>query len=186
MEINYSELQIVGYANVLRDDMLPSIVAPIFKTKDGPLLFILPPLTTYGGVVVGIETRDQKMVWNDQNTRIEEIEPLIDHELWIDTDRKVHYEPIPVARLNLDKIGDEALEKAKHWLNIGNFIVSLHNTNAANVAYSGLKMEPFAITVVIARIMKDIKQEKLSTKLAEGLGTSQEFFELVASYSKTG
>src|ERR1017187_2434817 len=40
---NVDELEFVGYANVLNDDMLPSVVPPVFRLRSDTKRVLLPP-----------------------------------------------------------------------------------------------------------------------------------------------
>ena len=46
---NVDELEIVGYANVLNDDMLPSVVPPVFRLRSDTKRVLLPPYSFNAG-----------------------------------------------------------------------------------------------------------------------------------------
>ena len=47
--LNVNELDIVGYANVLKENMLPTVVPPVFRLKADPQRAFVPPYSFNAG-----------------------------------------------------------------------------------------------------------------------------------------
>jgi hypothetical protein len=117
--LDVSLLEIIGYANVLPQSALPSIVAPVFRRKENPDSILVPPYSFIGGQFLCKATEITPYEFDSLEGRSEltrlqpPIQAQIQHELWVDLYGRYHYQPRPQTRRNLDRIAQEELEKAE-------------------------------------------------------------------------
>ncbi len=95
---NLTDLEIVGYSDVLTDDLVPRIVPPIFRLRADPGRLVIPPFRLVDdhveGGIEGDESDLDRFVGNEQATRIQQpIQARPKHHLWIDEHFKPQYEP---------------------------------------------------------------------------------------------
>jgi len=93
-----TDLEIVGYATVLKDTMAPSVVPPVFCVKAEPSRILFPPYTFSGGFVwnaaAGNEHDLRKLADDGEITQFAEAFPSQpDFDLWVDQGMVPHYEP---------------------------------------------------------------------------------------------
>lgn len=92
-----SELEIVGYADVLSKDMVPFIVPPVFRFKDSEKA-LLPPFDLVGAYVVdGVPSHISELQRLEEQRRITLLDTVIhaeaEHQLWLDEAMNPQYEP---------------------------------------------------------------------------------------------
>ena len=115
----WARLKLVGYANSLKDSMLPSVEAPVFQIE-GTEDFMVPPAK---GTELGFEgyiidrAVYRELVLDERITEIPvHFEARPKHCLWIDEKRNVHYEPVELASKNLDELAESYLKKGRRLL----------------------------------------------------------------------
>jgi hypothetical protein len=52
--IPIEDLDVIGYADTLPQELLPRLVAPVFRRRSNPKQIVLPPFKFYEGMVVGL------------------------------------------------------------------------------------------------------------------------------------
>ena len=118
------ELEIVGYADVLDETVLPSVVPPVFRFKANPDRIFLPPYSFNAGYLCNAtevpaaeleELRDAEEV-----TLFEGVLPARNEfELWVDQSYWHHYQPFDEVRRELGGIADDAIDQAAAALREG-------------------------------------------------------------------
>src|ERR1039458_3440709 len=180
-------LEIVGYANVLLDSMLPSIVPPVFRLKGNPDEVFVPPYVFNAGYLcnaTALSGSELKALEQNQEITPFEGEPLAaqrDFELWLDQTRDRHYEPRTQAHATLLALAKDHIHKAEQALKEGKTADAERLSGVASCADDRL-VEPLAIKAALRRLRKDTTGEKLITKLAAARMTEGVFRKLVDFY----
>ena len=176
---NINDLEIVGFANVLADWMLPCIVPPVFRLKSDVNRVFLPPYHMNGDFlydateVPGSEAAE--LAGNQEITLSNE--PLAAHpdfELWVDVTSKIHYEPIAEAELKLQDIYTASMIKAEQALEAGNLEDAERYVNIAASA-DDRKVDPFALKTAIRTIQEHKAGAELMAHLAGRFITPEGF-----------
>jgi hypothetical protein len=180
-------LEIVGYANVLLDSMLPSIVPPVFRLKGNPDKVFVPPYVFNAGHLcnaTALSASELKALEQNQEITPFDGEPLAaqrEFELWLDQARHRHYEPRAQAHATLLALAKENIQKAEQALKDGKTADAERLSGIASCADDRL-VEPLAIKAALRRLMKDTTGEGLMTKLAASKMTEAVFRRLVDFY----
>ena len=183
---NINDLEIVGFANVLADWMLPCIVPPVFRRKSDANRVFLPPYHMNGDFLYNatevpwceaeeLGGNQEITLWN---------EPLSAHpdfELWVDLTSKIHYEPIAEAEIKLGKIYDESLIKAEQALEERKLEDAERYVNIAASA-DDRKVDPFALKAAIRMIQADKAGAELMAHIATRLIAPAGFEAVSESY----
>ncbi|MGA2594954.1 MAG: hypothetical protein ABSH32_34080 [Bryobacteraceae bacterium] len=167
---NVDDLEVVGYANVLKSDMLPSVVPPVFRLKSSAERALLPPYSFNAGFLCNATEAPQSEL---EALRDSNDITLFDHafparggfELWIDRAFHWHYQPRDEAGGELSRIAAEAIENATEALRQGNLEEAERLTSVATSA-NDKRLEPLAIKAAIRRIQGDTAGERLMAELA--------------------
>ena len=164
-------LEIVGYANVLLDSMLPSVVPPVFRLKGNPDEAFVPPYVFNAGYLcnaTALSASELKALEQNQEITLFDGEPLAaqrDFELWLDQARHRHYEPRTQAHATLLALAKDHIQKAEQALKEGKTADAERFSGVALCADDRL-VEPLAIKAALRRLRKDATGEGLMTKLA--------------------
>jgi len=154
--MDLDDLEIVGYAEVLNERLVPHVVPPIYRRRDdrGKLLF--PPFRLAGDVVVGgmAGTREDLSHFIADG-RATDIDPPIraqaDHELWIDQGMRPRYEPFDAADGHLREIATGALNRARQLLIKKDLAGAEREADMAMAADDRLA-DPFALKAAVAKL----------------------------------
>ena len=180
-------LEIVGYANVLLDSMLPSIVPPVFRLKGNPDEVFVPPYVFNAGYLcnaTALSGSELKALEQNQEITPFDGEPVAaqrDFELWLDQARHLHYEPRTQAHATLLALAKDHIQKAEQALKDGKTADAERLSGVASCADDRL-VEPLAIKAALRRLRKDTTGEGLMTKLAASKMTEAVFRRLVDFY----
>ena len=185
---NVEDLQVAGYANVLSQNMLPWIVAPIFRWKADPDRYILPPfyLDAAGTVRNGAEVDTKELADLQAAEEITLFAPDAvfnaqqNFELWIDQNFVPHYEPAGVARRKLREIGQQYDLLAQAALRAGNLEQADEFAGVAISADDRL-IPPLVIRAVICRVQGNRAGERLMIEMASTI-PPEDFNALVDKY----
>jgi hypothetical protein len=164
------DLEIMGYATVLKDTMLPSRVPPVFRVKSNPACILFPPFHFGDGCV-----------WNSTEGNLEEVKRLLereeitilqtsipakqDYELWVDLEMMPHYEPRFQVRKALAKIAQESIAAANKALVSRDFKEANRLAGIALSADDHL-LEPLVVKSVICHQTGDNKGANVLRKIA--------------------
>lgn len=157
------ELNVIGYADALRKDMLPTTVPPIYELQVNPASVLFPPFHIEDATVTQGTLADKKEFLDYCSKREVTAIPTpmaarADHILWIDENWNAHYEDSATALKNLNKIANEATEKAEALLKQGDLRSASRQAHRA-IATGTYKVYPFAILGAIAK--KQNKPERI-------------------------
>ena len=168
--LNVNDLEIVGYADVLKENMLPSVVPPVFRLKADPQRAFVPPYSLHAGLLFDatevlqpelLELRDSREI-----TLFDQPFPAArGFELWVDQSFEQHYEPLYEARHNLDTICLGAIAKAEEALRAGD-IAGAERLSSVAVSANDRRPESLAIKAAIRRLNKNPGGEGLMAELA--------------------
>ncbi len=180
-------LEIVGYAAVLLDTMLPSVVPPIFRPKGKPDEALVPPYFFNGGYLHNATVLSaSELTALEQKGEItllagEPTDARPDFELWVDQARHRLYQPRAEAHAALLALAKDHVQKAERALNDGQTADAERFSGVALCADDRL-VEPLAIKAALRRLSKDATGEGLMAKLAAPRMTAGAFGKLVDAY----
>jgi hypothetical protein len=183
-----SDLEIVGYANLLAETMLPSIVPPIFRRRDNPDEVFVPPYLFNGGHLCNATAlSDDEISALAQNGEVtlfrgEPLAAMTGFELWLDQQGQSHYEPRAEADAHLLAIAQGHIAKAEEALRNGNRQEAERYCAVALCADDRL-VDPLAIKAAIRRLDADATGEQLMAKMAAPRVTERPFRAMVNAYA---
>jgi hypothetical protein len=180
------DLEIVGYANVFKETMLPTVAPPVFRVKADPQRALLPPYSLNAGFLCNATEVAQSELDSLNDAR--EI-TLFDHafparrdfELWVDQSFQPHYEPLDVARHNLGKIADDAIASAERALRDGD-LEQAERLSGVAISADGRRLVPLVIKAAIRRMQNNKAGEYLMAELAAPALSENLFAALVSQY----
>jgi hypothetical protein len=167
---NVEDLEIVGYADVLDETMLPSVVPPVFRIKAEPQRAFLPPYSLNAGFLCNAtevpvseleELRDSREI----TLFAPEFPARRDFELWIDQSSQLHYQPLDEAERNLSGIATEEIRHAENAFREGE-LSQAENHSGVAISADDRRVEPLAIKAAICRMRSDRAGERLMARLA--------------------
>jgi hypothetical protein len=183
---NLDDLVIVGYANVLRETMLPSVVPPVFLLKADPQRAFLPPYSFNAGFLCNAtEVRKSELEELRASREItlldNDFPARTDHELWVDQSFKSHYEPLDVAERTLKEIATVAIDEAQEALR-NHEIEQAERLSGVAISADDRRVEPLAIKAAIRRLQGNKAGEQLMAELAAPVLNEKLFNSLVDQY----
>lgn len=186
---NILDLEVIGYATVLKDTMLPSPVPPVFRLRSDQDRILFPPYHFADGCVWNATEGDphdlKRLRENDEVTLFDHAySAQPDFDMWIDLERQPHYEPRAQARETLRNIARENIQTARQAFAAGEFEEADRFCGVALSADDRL-VESLAIKAAICRKRNDPTGERVMEKLASHTMTSEAFQQLIKSYLET-
>jgi hypothetical protein len=182
---NLDDLEIVGYANVLKETMLPSVVPPVFRLKADSQRAFLPPYSFNTGYLCDATEVPQ--------SELEELRDSLeitlfdvafpahrDFELWVDQSFQPHYQPRAVAEQTLRRIADEEIKNAEDALRSGD-LPRAERLSGVAISADYRRVEPLAVKAAIRRTQGDKGREHLMAKLAAPV-LEERLFNLLVDY----
>jgi hypothetical protein len=185
---NIDELEIVGYANVLNDNMLPSVVPPVFRLKVDHSRALLPPYSFNAGYLCNATEvpqaelealRDAREITLFEST----FRAKPDSELWIDQASRWHYEPREEANKELSRTASEEIQQAEDALRRGDLQQAERHSGVA-ISANDKRVEPLAIKAAIRRLQENAAGERLMAELAAPVLEGRKFKLLVDDYCR--
>ena len=161
--LDVSSLQIIGYANVLPDSALPSIVPPVFQRKDNLDSILVPPYSFNNGRYLCDATEISASEFESLQSRFEvtpfstPIDAQKDHELWVDQEGP-HYQSRLETKRRLNQIAEEALAKASTAFGNRELDDAEKHTSVVLLA-DEQNLEALAIKIAIAMVKCDRASE---------------------------
>jgi hypothetical protein len=185
VSLQLSHLEVIGYATRLDDDMLPTIVAPIFRRRADPEQVVLPPFSLRRGLVFTGSTCSANeldaLEAVEQVTRLDEpIQARSGFELWVDVERRPIYERADVAERKLRRIAFDAIDQAKDALARGDLDGASRHAGIA-LAADDRRIEPPALLAAVRRKQGNAGSG-LMCKVAQGRIEAARFEALVQVY----
>lgn len=165
-------MEIVGYADVLTDEMLPSVVPPVYRLRADANRLFVPPYHENGGALYNATEIDSadfaNMAVTGDVTGITTapFPARAGHELWIDEGFAYRYEPAESALANLTDIYNREFANAKAALVRHDFVAAEAHARKATRA-DDRHYEPFILRAAIFRLRRDTKGEELMARLIE-------------------
>lgn len=181
-----ADLEIVGYANVLKDSMLPSVVPPVFRLMDDTQWILMPPYSFNAGFLCNATevSQSELMELRDAGeiTLFEEARPAIaGFELWVDQTFQEHYEPGEAAREKLHNIAKQAIHEAEEAWRKGAFEEAERLSGIA-ISADDRQLKALAIKAAIHRLRRNAAGERLMVELASTFLDDDGFALLVDHY----
>jgi hypothetical protein len=186
---NVDDLEIVGYANVLNDDMLPSVVPPVFRLKSDAKRALLPPYSFNAGFLCNAtevcQSELEELRDSHEITLFDDAFPATaGFELWIDQRSQRHYQPRDKANRELSCIASEGIKNAEDALRQGNLEEAQRLSGVAILA-DDKRVEPLAIKAAIRRAQGNAVGERLMAELAAPVLEERLFTLLVDDYCRS-
>ncbi len=185
------ELLVVGYADALNPNMLPSIVPPVFGKRADRTRFILPPFRIDASEVRNGTEVDQEELADLQAAEEitlfapgEVVDAQQGFELWIDQDFVHRYEPSAIVRTQLRVIAAKHVDLAVSALKEGR-LVEAERFGGIAISANDRRIEPLVIRAVICRLEGNLAGEQLMVEMASSALTSEAFNALVERYQST-
>ena len=184
-----NDLEIVGYAEVLKETMLPSVVPPVFRLKADPQRVLVPPYSFNAGILCNAT----EVPWPEAEAMRDAREITLfeqpiaarpRYELWLDQSFKPHYEPREQAEKTLDGIATESIERAKAALAAAD-IKEVERFTGIAISANDRRAEPFAIRAAIRRRQGNKAGEAVMAKLAARAIGEADFAVLVDRYCRS-
>ncbi len=158
--LDVSSLEIIGYANVLPQSALPSIVAPVFRRKDNYYSVLVPPYSFSNGRYLCDATEISLSEFESLENRSEltklnaSIPAQKQHELWVDLDGQYRYQTRLETKRHLERIAEIELEKALTAFLNRDFAKSELHSSTVLLADEN-NTEALAIKIAIAKVNQD-------------------------------
>ena len=181
-------LQIIGYATVLKETMLPTVVPPIFQSLDGQGRVYLPPYSFQGNFLCNAaEVAHEEVVALSEAGEVTLFSApkatMQDGELWIGPDFAPHYEPRADADKKLLAIAREHIALAEAALQEGRLADADRCAGIALSADDRL-FEPLALKAAIRKTKGDPTGVRLMESIAERLVSAGMFEKVVDLYCR--
>ena len=183
---NLDDLEIVGYADVLKETMLPSVMPPVFRLKADAQRTLLPPYSFNAGFLYNATEIPRSELEDLSDSR--EITLFDDafpahagFELWVDESFQWHYQPLDEAKRHLRDIADKAIRSAEGALRRDD-LRQAERLSGVAISADDRRVEPLAIKAAIRRIQKNKTGEQLMAELAAPVLEERLFNLLVNDY----
>ena len=183
---NLDDLEIVGYADVLKETMLPSVVPPVFRLKADAQRTLLPPYSFNAGFLYNAteipRSELEDLSGSREITLFDDAFPAhAGFELWVDESFQWHYQPLDEAKRHLRDIADKAIRSAEGALRRDD-LRQAERLSGVAISADDRRVEPLAIKAAIRRIDKNRTGEQLMAELAAPILDERLFNLLVDDY----
>lgn len=182
--IPLTELDVIGYADVLPQQKGPAIVPPVFRHRAQTDRCFVPPFRVSGTWLIGPQNisfdEAQELAREERLTLSAHFQrpAMPDHQLWLDEKAQLHYEPIGDAKRALQNIHLNCLNAAIAALRAGNIEKARQQAGIA-LAANDRALEPRALIAVCNVLLGETAQAKFMQKSAERAGLNAESFSLL-------
>jgi len=180
------DLDIVGYADTLTPDLLPRVVAPIYRRRSQPDQFLLPPFRIEEGSVVGFVRSDgvdfEQAIAEGRATRIETIPAIGDHQLWIDRDSLPRYEPRGNVAVYMRTLAKEEVRNAKEALKKGDYEEASRLAQVA-LAADERCLDALLVKAIVQRRLERQEEVEVLREIAEVVAPNIDFQSWVDLYA---
>lgn len=183
---NLDDLEIVGYADVLKETMLPSVVPPVFRLKTDAQRAFLPPYSFNAGFLCNAtevprseleELRDSREITLFDNA----FPARAGFELWVDQSFQCHYQRLDEVKRKLRAIAEEAIRNAEDALRRDDR-QQAESLSGVAISADDRRVEPLAIKAAIRRLQGNRTGEQLMAELAAPVLDQKGFDLLVGDY----
>jgi hypothetical protein len=183
---NLDDLEIVGYADVLKETMLPSVMPPVFRLKADAQRTLLPPYSFNAGFLYNAteipRSELEDLSGSREITLFDDAFPAhAGFELWVDESFQWHYQPLDEAKRHLRDIADKAIRSAEGALRRDD-LRQAERLSGVAISADDRRVEPLAIKAAIRRIQKNKTGEQLMAELAAPVLEERLFNLLVNDY----
>jgi len=188
--IRLDGLQIIGYADVLAETMLPSVVPPVFQSKAEPNRILLPPYHMNAGFLYNateVCEAELKNLADDQEVTLFSLPPWDakkEYDLWVDQSFVPRYESRSKVTETLLSIADKNIAEAEEALRAGDLERADRLSGIAACA-DDRRLAPFAIQAAIERAKGNKAGEQLMAELAASIAGGHSFEATVNYYPET-
>jgi hypothetical protein len=183
---NLDDLEIVGYADVLKETMLPSVVPPVFRLKADAQRILLSPYSFNAGFLYNAieipRSELEELNGSREITLFDDAFPAhAGFELWVDESFQWHYQPLYEVKQELRRIAEMAIQSAEDALRRDD-LRQAERLSGVAISADDRRVEPLAIKAAIRRIDKNKTGERLMAELAAPVLEERLFNLLVDHY----
>src|ERR1019366_1042950 len=183
---NLDDLEIVGYADVLKETMLPSVMPPVFRLKADAQRTLLPPYSFNAGFLYNAteipRSELEDLSGSREITLFDDAFPAhAGFELWVDESFQWHYQPLDEAKRHLRDIAEKTIRSAEGALRRDD-LRQAERLSGVAISADDRRVEPLAIKAAIRRIQKNKTGEQLMAELAAPALDERSFNLLVGHY----
>lgn len=184
--LRLSELEITGYATVLKETMLPAVVPPVFRLIGDAERAFLPPYSLNAGclcdaTVVGLAELETLRNYGELTLFDEVIPASQGFELWVDLDFAWHYEERVSVERTLQSIANRNIAYAEQALRSGELEEAKRHCGIALSANDRM-IDPLAIKAALHAAKDDAAGLRMTQKLAAKMVSAGAFNTLVDKY----
>ncbi len=168
--LNLADLEIVAYADRILPEQTPCVLAPIFKVKSHDTV-IFPSFHIEGAHVYSGLLADSSELNHQIETEYATLLPNTlpaepNHELWIDVDQKIRYEPWDEVEKTHLQLAKRCSEKARAVFLAEDFVEAKAQCQLA-IRYHDRYFDPYIILMTIARLQNKKFAEKMYSRAVE-------------------
>jgi hypothetical protein len=173
-----TDLEIVGYADVLTAPMLPAVVPPVFRPKSDPAIMATPPFAIQMNTVwsprIVSAGEAEAMAYNRRITLFLDspIQPSADHDLWLDENSQVRYAHRDERSAQFRAIHESAWRQALAAMESRSLDEADRFCNLALNAHPGFS-DPYCLKAAICRLRGDLEGEDTIVWLARGIAPAE-------------
>lgn len=185
---SFSELEVAGYSDRLLKEVTPAVVPPLFRLKNQPDRYVVPPFRYQDGKVINgtvlTEPEVRKLDGEERITLFKEVFAAQErYELWLDQDLIPHYEVASAVRERLSEIAAEEKRLAEEALAEGHFDDAERHCRSA-VAANDRSISQIALAAAIAQAKGNPIRVERMRDVAEQAGDLHGFEVCLEHYLK--
>lgn len=181
-----NRLDIAGYANVLTESTVPSIVAPVFRDRENQDLYYFPPFIIHDRHLCdpSVSTKrdfDQLAQKGEVTVLPEPFQAKSGYELWIDDKMNAHYDRASRVHDTLEKLAKSCTETAETFFRERKFKeADLYCSRA--ISANGNFIAPWALKAAIRTVEGKQENADLLGDLIHSICPKATFDVLVNTY----
>lgn len=183
-----TELEIIGYADVLSASMRPSVVPPVFRSVQDKQIVLVPPYELHEESVAGA-TRipmSEAHQLSDRNeiTLLQSPIPAVEgYELWVDPAGVLRYQLLETARGIRGAWADEAIQRAVAELERPDADIQMVEQAAEEaIRCDQSRPAPYAIKAAVRRWQRNPVGMQLMQEMGYSICDRHEFDFLIDGY----
>lgn len=185
-DVVFHALDVVGYADDLPRNLLPRLVAPIFRQRTNANLFLLPPYTLTGEGLSDFSLTSksdfERAVILGQATKVGPFQARPDYRLWIDLDYSPRYEPTDEVSNHLRAIAHDHVRQAKTALRASRYGEAAKLAQVA-IAADERCLDALLVKAIVHRSRGEGDEVDVLREIAESVSPDVEFLSWVDMYS---
>jgi hypothetical protein len=176
-------LDIIGFASVLESPTLPRVLAPVFRDRNQPEMVLLPPFSlvadeVFNATPVPVSELEALAIQKRVTAFGEPLRAKLNHDLWVDADGFVAYEPKAVVKSTFGDIFTKHLALAEERLAAKDYTGAGQHAAIAR-AVKPSHLDPLVIRAAAERLSGQHAQVSFTRHIAADYVSAGEFERLV-------